>query len=137
MQIFLSGEVDTQVDTYFFEVRKDISQKLKTLETNNYGDNVEKIAIIPIIFHDLELESAGFFEERKLFRKKAADIRLKINFEKFRNGDYQARTLLLLRNIIDAIKWLDSKVKDGFNGKNLEIDIINLFDIKVDKNGNF
>lgn len=111
MRIFISGEVDKQAASFFREVRKEISDNIKILESKNYGSNVERLGIIPIITQMTPgIESAGFFEERKLYKKKEADIRIKIDYEKFVNSNFQTRKFLMLKNIIESIRWLNNKV---------------------------
>ncbi|MGW8449465.1 Imm44 family immunity protein, partial [Bacillus wiedmannii] len=93
---------------------------------------VEKISIIPIVVKITpEYEAAGFFKERKLFKKKSkvADFRLRIDYETFSTANYSARKILILKNIIQSIRILGEKAKSDFNAIKLEQDILQVFDI--------
>jgi hypothetical protein len=132
MNIFLSGETDKEVSEDFNEIRKEIESKLMNLRDKNYGSELQSIGIIPIIVNlPQEYEEAGFFKERKLFKRKEkdADYRLRINFEKFVSGDTNARRLLLTKNIIDSIRSLGTKAKKDFDSFSLEKDILHLLEI--------
>jgi hypothetical protein len=132
MNLFLSGEIDIEVDRAFSEVRKEIDSKLISLKDKDYGNELQSIGIIPIIVNlSPEYEEAGFFKERMLFKRKqkSADYRLRIDFGKFINGDYNTRRLLLAKNIIDSIRSLGTKAKKDFDAISLEKDILDLLEI--------
>ncbi|MED4229380.1 Imm44 family immunity protein [Neobacillus cucumis] len=132
MDIFLSGEIDKDVDEAFVEIRKDIGEKIKVLRTNEYGSELTSISIIPIIINITpELEAAGFFKERKLFKRKEkdADYRLRVNFENFFKSDRYTQKLMIVKNIIECIRSLSTKAKNDFDASSLERDILQLFDI--------
>lgn len=123
----MSGEVDASVSEPFREVRNDIQKKLKVLEKNDYGSEVESLGVIPIVAClTPELENAGFFKERQLFskKKKDADFRLRINYEKFINADEATKRLLVIKNVIDSVRLLSEKAKKDFDAKRLEADIL-------------
>lgn len=135
MEIFLSGEIDIEVDGAFSEISKEIETKLGSLKDKNYGSELQSIGIIPIIVNlSPEYEEAGFFKERMLFKRKQkdADYRLRINFEKFVSGDHNTKRLLLIKNIIDSIRSLGIKAKKDFDAITLEKDILNLLDIDAE-----
>ena len=136
MEIFMSGEIDSSVSDLFGEVCNEIEQKLKVLETNDYGTEVESIGIIPIIVNlSPDLEDAGFFKERKLFskKKKDADYRLRIDYAKFVNADREIKKLLILKNVITCIRLLSEKATKDFDAKRLENDIFMLFEVAKEK----
>jgi hypothetical protein len=99
---------------------------IKILNDKNYGTALVDIGIIPIIMSQ-ELLDAGFFKERRLLKRKekSADYRLKIDYEKFMNGDDETRRLLIIQNIIDSIRDLGRKLKKDFDAQSLENDILN------------
>ncbi|SHI17478.1 Imm44 family immunity protein [Desulfosporosinus lacus] len=132
MEIFMSGEIDTTISEAFREIRNEIKQKLKILEVNDYGNAVQNLGIIPIIVNlEPELESAGFFKERKLYKKKTkdADYRLRIDYESFLNANYEKKKLLIIKNVVDCIRLLGKKVKKDFAAEQLENDVLCLFGI--------
>lgn len=130
MKIIITGEIDTTVRHDFQIIRKEILDKIKQLESKEYGLN--KISIIPIIVDMTpELENAGFFKERKLVRKKdsIADIRLRIDFKKFKDGDKNVKKMLIIKNIIESIHIIGMKMKQEFDSEDFETDILNLLNI--------
>ncbi len=134
MEFFMSCEVWKTVKHNDVNLIKEVENTLKKLENNHYGNEIESIGIIPIIVEIIpELEDAGFFKERKLFKRKdkEADIRLRINIKTFLNADRVAKKLLIIKNVIECVRILGTKAKKDFNAERLENDILNLF--KVEK----
>jgi hypothetical protein len=133
MDIFMSGEIDAKISEEYSKISNEIEVKLKVLQGKDYGYALKSIGIIPICVNlTKEIEEAGFYKERKLFKRKErdADYRLRIDYEKFQNGNDDVKRLLIVKNIIDSIKLLGTKIKDGFDSKKLEDDILNL--LKID-----
>ncbi|MCB2343325.1 Imm44 family immunity protein [Clostridium estertheticum] len=135
MNIYITGELDKQNSKEFLAIRKEIINKIEALKNNYYGIAIEKISIISILANlTPELEQAGFFKERKLIKKKqkSADIRLRIDFNKFNNSDSSLKRLLVIKNIIESIRVVGSRVKEEFNAQKLEDDILIALDVKID-----
>ncbi|APC40320.1 Imm44 family immunity protein [Clostridium estertheticum] len=135
MNIYITGELDKQNSKEFLAIRKEIINKIEALKNNYYGIAIEKISIISILANlTPELEQAGFFKERKLIKKKqkSADIRLRIDFNKFNNSDSSLKRLLVIKNIIESIRVVGSRVKEEFNAQKLEEDILIALDVKID-----
>ncbi|ANN35471.1 dihydrolipoamide succinyltransferase (plasmid) [Bacillus thuringiensis serovar coreanensis] len=133
MRFFLSGELEGDIAEDFINIISEISSELEKLNSNHYGSEVEEIAIIPIVAKITpEYEDAGFFKERKLFKRKSkeADFRLRIDYETFLSADYSTRKMLIIRNVIQSIRVLGGKAKSDFNAIKLEQDILQVFDIK-------
>ncbi|PFJ24001.1 dihydrolipoamide succinyltransferase [Bacillus anthracis] len=132
MRFFLSGELEGDIAEEFINIISEIGSELEGLNSNDYGSEVEEIAIIPIVAKiTLEYEDAGFFKERKLFKRKSkeADFRLRIDYETFLSADYATRKILIIRNIIRFIRILGERAKSDFNAIKLEQDILQVFDI--------
>lgn len=132
MRFFLSGELEGDIAEEFINIISEISSELEGLNSNDYGREVEEIAIIPIVAKITpEYEDAGFFKERKLFKRKSkeADFRLRIDYETFLSADYATRKILIIRNVIQSIRILGGKAKSDFNAIKLEQDILQVFDI--------
>ncbi|AXO97260.1 Imm44 family immunity protein [Bacillus anthracis] len=132
MRFFLSGELEGDIAEEFINIISEIGSELEGLNSNDYGSEVEEIAIIPIVAKITpEYEDAGFFKERKLFKRKSkeADFRLRIDYETFLSADYATRKILIIRNIIQSIRILGEKAKSDFNAIKLEKDILQIFDI--------
>lgn len=133
MRFFLSGELEGEIAEGFINIISEIGSDLEKLNSNNYGSEVEEIAIIPIVVNITpEYEAAGFFKERKLFKKKSkvADFRLRIDYETFLSADYATRKILIIENIIQSIRLLGEKATSDFNAIKLEQDILQVFDMK-------
>ncbi|WP_242307685.1 Imm44 family immunity protein [Bacillus cereus group sp. BfR-BA-01524] len=133
MRFFLSGELEGDIAEEFINIISEISSELEKLNNNNYGSEVEKISIIPIVVKITpEYEAAGFFKERKLFKKKSkvADFRLRIDYETFLLADDSGRKILIIKNIIQSIRILGKRAKSDFNAIKLEQDILQVFDMK-------
>ena len=139
MDFFMSSESDSRFDNFeeiLREIRGDISRQLKDfLKDKNYGNGLSDISIMPIIIKiDENMEKEGLFKNRILYKQKSkeADIRLRINYDKFINGDKQVKRLLIIENIINSIREISKKVKEEFNAKKMEEDILNLFKLSID-----
>lgn len=133
MRFFLSGELEGDIAEEFINIISEIGSDLEKLNSNNYGSEVEEIAIIPIVVNITpEYEAAGFFKERKLFKKKSkvADFRLRIDYETVLSADYATKKMLIIENIIQSIRLLGEKATSDFNAIKLEQDILQVFDMK-------
>ncbi|MGN4444960.1 Imm44 family immunity protein [Bacillus cereus group sp. MYBK79-1] len=131
-EVFLSGELEGDIAEEFINIILEIGSELEGLNRNDYGSEVEEIAIIPIVAKITpEYEDAGFFKERKLFKRKSkeADFRLRIDYETFLSADYATRKILIIRNIIHSIRILGGRAKSDFNAIKLEQDILQVFNI--------
>lgn len=136
MKFFLSGEIDgtrplDAIDKKFRVSRELVTNKLTPiLESNDYGNAVKELSIIPIIVKQpKEMDDEGWFRERKLFKRKSssADFRLRIDYDQFCNGDDKARIDLIVKNIINSVQILRSRATKDFDGERLEADILNAF----------
>ncbi|MBJ8005813.1 MULTISPECIES: Imm44 family immunity protein [Bacillus cereus group] len=133
MRFFLSGELEGDIAEEFINIISEIGNELEGLNGNDYGSEVEKIAIIPIVVNITpEYEDAGFHKERKLFKRKSkgADFRLRIDYETFLLADDSGRKILIIKNIIQSIRILGKRAKSDFNAIKLEQDILQVFDMK-------
>lgn len=131
-EVFLSGELEGDIAEEFINIISEIGSELEGLNSNDYGSEVEEIAIIPIVAKITpEYEDEVFFKERKLFKRKSkeADFRLRIDYETFLSADYATRKILIIRNVIRSIRILGERAKSDFNAIKLEQDILQIFDI--------
>jgi hypothetical protein len=98
------------------------------MEKNNYGDAVDLISVIPTVFSNEIFESLPY-KERKIFspKKKEAEFRLRIDYNKYVCSNDIEKSGLILDNIIQSIRLLNQKVKKDFDGEKLEKDIRELF----------
>ena len=96
MRFFLSGELEGDIAEEFINIISEIGSELEGLNSNDYGSEVEEMAIIPIVAKITpEYEDAGFFKERKLFKRKSkeADFRLRMTTKHFLSADYATRKI--------------------------------------------
>ena len=134
MKFFLGAEIDDTISSNCIPEKwrsssKKVIEKLEPfLLGQNYGSELVKLGIIPIVV-SIKLESADLFKERRLFRRKhnSSDFRLRIDYDLFNRGTDEDRVHLILQNIIECVRILDSRAKKDFDGKRLEVDIRKLF----------
>jgi hypothetical protein len=123
--------VDFQDD--LSRISNEIENKIKNYVVDKeYGTELEDIGVIPIIIKfNEEMEKEGWFKERVLFKKskKDADIRLRIDFDKFVKGDTEKKKLLLIDNVIRSVRAISKKAKKDFRAHELEADILKLFNL--------
>jgi len=140
VKFFLSGEIDgtkpqDQIDKKFQTASDYVTEKLTPiLEAESYGNEVAELNIIPIIVKlSQEMENAGWFKERKLFKRKSnsTDFRLRIDYGEFCNGTDARRIELLVENIIESVRILSQRANKDFDAKRLEFDIRNCFGVSV------
>ena len=66
---FLSGELEGDIAEEFINIISEISSELEELNSNDYGSEVEEIAIIPIVVKITpEYEEAGFIKKGSSLR---------------------------------------------------------------------
>ncbi len=127
MHFFISGELDSEVAELFRPVRKEVELLLnQELGNNSYGQDIEKISLIPIILGPRFTDR----KERRLLQRKdkAADYRLVIDFEAFLHGGESTRRQLLINNLLLAIADISRKIGGKFEGDRLSHDIKSLFE---------
>lgn len=67
MRFFLSGELEGDIAEEFINIISEIGSELEGLNSNDYGREVEEIAIIPIVAKITPAyEDAGFHKESSL-----------------------------------------------------------------------
>ena len=126
MRFFISGELDSEISDIFRPIRQDVEHRLnEELGRINYGPDVEKIALIPIILGS----RFKLRKERRLIqhKSKCADYRLIINFEQFLKGTEQDRKTLLINNLLESISDISRKLGSKFEGEQLTKDVMRLF----------
>ena len=127
MKLFLSSETAFKANEPFGKVSEVVWQKLKAFEKadpldETYGSEFNDIGIITMVLGG-SLEDTP---ERRLirFKQKSADIRLKIDYERFISSDENTQTLLYVKNIVDSIMVIEQRKKGDFNGTKLIADIL-------------
>lgn len=133
MDIFLGGEVSFDACKPFGIIQPQIRRELKTFfesikNDNKYGTDIINISIITMIMRD----DLNQIPERILIRKKKkeADIRLRIDYDKFISGDYETQRLLYCKNIIDSILLIKKGKELNFEANLLANDIMSVLSLK-------
>lgn len=125
MKIFLGAELEGKASSCWFSLQLEYNEKLKILNNQNYGDELNDIAIISIIF--IESPKEGF-PERRLFQRKqkSADIRLRIDYKKFTTAKPEVRRQMYIQHILDSIDTLRHKVSKDYKFDELYNDVKNI-----------
>lgn len=118
------------VEKLSFITKKDVG--LEKIE--NYGSEFLDIIVVPICITQ-EFIDSGFFKERVLAKRKTkeADLRLRMNYEKFISSPPDVQRLMYIENIVRSIRALQKKSKVDFRGEELIRDILNALDVKEEQ----
>lgn len=138
MLLILTIEAQNCTDNGLAEILKETNEKLsfltdKSLNSQyNYGTEFNEIAIIPSCVDDDFWNALGWKERKQIWRKKGeADIRLRMDYERFINETPKNKRLLFYDVIIKSIEVVIKRSKDDFRGEELINDI--LFALNVSK----
>lgn len=110
-----------------------VSQKgIGLEEVDNYGTEFKDVIIVTICIPQ-HLIDAGWFTERVLVKRKAheADLRLRMDYDKFVAASPELRRLMYIENIVKSIRALQAKSKVDFRGEDLIKDIFKALDINT------
>lgn len=133
MRLFITIEAqratETGISEIFYEVNKQLSfvtQKDKGLEDiNNYGTEFRTISIIPTCIDDDCWNSLGWKERKSVqYKKKEADIRLRMDYNRFVNETFENKRLMFINVIVKSINIIQEKSKADFKGDRLINDIL-------------
>lgn len=111
------------------EVTKDLSfvtNKDSGLENiDNYGKEFKSIAIIPSCVDDDFWRALGWKERVQIWRKKGeADIRLRMDYDRFMAEDYDNKKRMFIEIIVKSIRIIQSRSRGDFNAEKLIDDIL-------------
>ena len=99
-------------------------------EIDNYGKEFRSIAIIPTCVSNVFWKALGWKERRFIWRKKReADIRLRINYERFIKESTENKRLMVVDIIVKSIKVVQEKSKEDFRGNELIGDILETLNV--------
>lgn len=103
----------------------DIMQKL--VNENDYGTGIELLTVVHSLFPDSYYVKHPEFKKRVRFfeNNKEADARLKMDFDRFVEGDLKQKQGMIIQNLTDSIKAVKAIVKEGFAAEKLIQDIKN------------
>lgn len=133
MRLFLSAEIQQETIT-LCAIQNEIDKKLDFVtnpdasleKENNYGTAYRTIYIIPTCVDDENWRIMGWSERKRISKiKKEAEVRLRIDFEKFIKSNYNHQRLMLINNIVRSIECIAEKTKSDFYKDKLISDILN------------
>ena len=112
MTVWISAEVSSEIgrelNKLYMQIEKSLNAYLKEIGYKNKDlDSLDVIAI---------LRDDNYFNEIKKYRpkKRDTDIRLKIDYNEFKNGDEKKRKRLIYEMLLKAINFL--KEEKGLSG---------------------
>lgn len=99
-------------------------------DVNNYGTEFRSIAIIPTCIADDFWDTLGWKERTQIWRKKReADIRLRMNYDRFIRETPENKRLMFIDIIVKSIKVLQKRSKGDFRGNDLISDILKVLHV--------
>lgn len=137
MYLFFSGEIGDIDGEEFRLLRNEIVASLhfitdrekeaELMKDDTYGSEIQSIGIISMILSP----RFDVHKERRLirFKEKNADIRLKIDYQKYQTAGHQGKKFLLTKNIVDSIMVIEKRKKDDFQGERLIEDILKALNV--------
>lgn len=136
MEIFLGAETEGPAAGKWFILQKEFSRSLLKIRDNNYGIHLSNIGIISIIMRDEYFEEGGY-KERIYYCKKRreADIRLRLNYNKFLKANDLVRKEMYISHILASIQIAGEKAGNDFNLNQLLSDVKKLLEGKQTEDG--
>ena len=103
-------------------------------DVNNYGTEFRLIAIIPTCVDDGFWNALGWKERKQIWRKKKeADIRLRMDYDRFVQETPENQRLMFIDIIVRSIQVVQEKSKGDFRGNELIADILKALNITQDQ----
>lgn len=146
MELFITIEAQKATEIGLADilrtVKKQLSfvtdKELKLTDTNNYGTEFRLISIIPTCVDEKFWNILGWKERTQIWRKKKeADIRLRMDYDRFINETPDNKLLMFIGIIIKSIEVVQSKSLGDFKGQSLIDDILKTFNITAEQLENF
>lgn len=145
MRLFITIEAQNVTESGLSTIMWNVTKKLdfvtnpsKDLENaNNYGTEFKELAIIPSCMDDTFWQATGWKERKQIWRKKGeADIRLRMDYDKFIASTPENKYLMFVDTIIKSIQVVQERSKGDFNGDKLITDILSELDITKEQLNN-
>ena len=103
-------------------------------EVDNYGTEFRLISVIPTCLDDQFWEASGWKERKQIWRKKKeADIRLRMDYDRFVRETPENQRLMFIDIIVKSIQAVQEKSKGDFRGNELIADILKALNITQDQ----
>ena len=142
MKLFITVEAQNCTENGLSKILKETIDKLTFLtddstdleNVNNYGTEFQLITIIPSCMDDGCWNALSWKERKQIWRKrKVADIRLRMDYERFMRETVSNRYLLFYDIIVQSIRAVQERSKGDFRGEQLINDILIALDITENK----
>lgn len=142
MELFMTIETQADVDdilgAIFWETKCQLSfitdKEAGLEEVDNYGTEFRLISVIPTCLDDQFWEASGWKERKQIWRKKReADIRLRMDYDRFVRETPENQRLMFIDIIVKSIQAVQGKSKGDFRGNELIADILKALNITQDQ----
>ena len=142
MELFMTIETQADVDdilgAIFWETKCQLSfitdKEAGLEEVDNYGTEFRLISVIPTCLDDQYWEASGWKERKQIWRKKKeADIRLRMDYDRFVRETPENQRLMFIDIIVKSIQAVQEKSKGDFRGNELIADILKALNITQDQ----
>lgn len=133
MHLFLTIEAQNAARNGLADILREVTKELSFVtdkdigleDVNNYGKEFKSIAIIPSCVDDDFWRALGWKERVQIWRKKGeADIRLRMDYDRFITEDDTNKKIMFVEIIIKSIRSIQSRSKGDFDGEKLIEDIL-------------
>ncbi len=133
MHLFLTIEAQNANRNGLADILREVTKELSFVtdkdigleDVDNYGKEFKSIAIIPSCIDDDFWRALGWKERVQIWRKKGeADIRLRMDYDRFITEDDTNKKIMFVEIIIKSIRSIQSRSKGGFDGEKLIEDIL-------------
>ena len=144
MELILTIEAQNATETGFSEIFREVNQKLSFItdskagleDINNYGMEFRMISIIPTCVDDSVWGALGWKERVKVWRKKGeADIRLRMDYNRFVNETIYNKRLMFIEAIVTSIRIIQEKSRGDFKGDRLVSDSLAALNVQESQLG--
>lgn len=128
MDFFISIEAEKADESGIAHIMGDINKKLSFLKKDNpdYGTEFDSVSVIPTCVSESMWQALGWKERRSIgYKKKQADIRLRMDYDRFIRETNENKLLLFTEIIVRSILVVQTKSKGDFLGDKLIEDILN------------
>lgn len=138
MKLFLTIEAQRATDIGLSDILYKTIKKLSFVtndgsgleSSDNYGTEFRIISVIPTCVDDKFWNILGWKERTQIWRKKKeADIRLRMDYDRFVSETPENKLLMFIGIIVKSIEVVQSKSLGDFKGQALIDDILEAFDI--------
>lgn len=121
MRLWMTEEIQADVDDAFTEIRKEIEHTTNAwLKLEDYGEGIEKWTFISIVLP----KNDRFLDEVQRYTKRTriAEFRLYVSHESFKKGDKPKQLKLVCQALVRSLKLMADMKIPSFDQKRLLAD---------------